>query len=135
MEEVTENDPTLRWIRNNILMVCMTKKLNKSIANQKNTSSKIISNAISWTHKLEEHMSERMMCLGFRLQTGIQSGKKLAMDFQNGLDVGKQDLRERKRQYLRKITKNKYFRPHSHISTLTGNYFKESSFIFTRAAL
>lgn len=60
----------------------------------------MISNAITGTHKLKEHMSERMVRLGFRLQTGIQSGKKLRMDIQNGLDVRKQDLCERKKQNL-----------------------------------
>lgn len=65
----------------------------------------MISNVISGTHKLEEHVSERMVRLGFRLQTGIQSGKKVIMDLQNGLNVGKQDLYESKRQILRKSSK------------------------------
>lgn len=99
----TGNDHTLGWIGTHVLKACITKKPqnhNKSIANQKSNSSKMISNAISWTHKFEEHMSKRMVCLGFRLQTGIQSGKKLKMDFQNGLNVGKQDLRERKKSFF-----------------------------------
>lgn len=93
-------------LEKNIFMVCLTKKT-QIIINQllSSISSKMISNVISGTHKLEEHVSERMVRLGFRLQTGIQSGKKVIMDLQNGLNVGKQDLCESKRQILRKSSK------------------------------
>lgn len=39
-------------------------------------------------------MSERMMRLRFRLQTAVQNVEKLAVDVQNGFDVGEQDLSE-----------------------------------------
>lgn len=39
-------------------------------------------------------MSERVMRLRFWLQTAVQCGEKLELDFQNGFDVGEQDLNE-----------------------------------------
>lgn len=45
------------------------------------------------TYKLEEHMPQRLLRVGFGLQTGLDGRQHLFVQVQDVLDIGKQNLR------------------------------------------